>query len=115
MLFDKTGTLTQGRPVLADVDHRRRRFDADEVLRLAASLDQVSPHVLASAIVTGGTRRGLALQMPDERPGGARLRPGGDRRRRTGCRLGKASWIVGDDHAARGSVRCAGAPTWTAR
>ena len=64
MLFDKTGTLTQGHPVLADVI-TAGGFDADEVLRLAASLDQVSPHVLASAIVTGGTRRGLALQMPE--------------------------------------------------
>jgi hypothetical protein len=64
MLFDKTGTLTQGHPVLADVI-TADGVDADELLRLAASLDQVSPHVLASAIVTGGTRRGLALQMPE--------------------------------------------------
>ena len=83
MLFDKTGTLTQGHPVLADVI-TAGGFDADEVLRLAASLDQVSPHVLASAIVTGGTRRGLALQTAGERAGGARLRPGGDRRRPPG-------------------------------
>src|SRR5450759_2309114 len=42
MLFDKTGTLTQGHPVLADVVTASGRMDADEVLRLAASLDQVS-------------------------------------------------------------------------
>ena len=94
MLFDKTGTLTQGHPVLAEVI-TAGGFDADEVLRLAASLDQVSPHVLASAIVTGGTRRGLALQMPEnvqEVHGyGLEGTVGGHR-----VRLGKASWIVGD-------------------
>ena len=94
MLFDKTGTLTQGHPVLADVI-TADGVDADEVLRLAASLDQVSPHVLASAIVTGGTRRGLALQMPEnvqEVHGYGLEGTVGGRR----VRLGKASWIVGD-------------------
>ena len=66
MLFDKTGTLTQGRPQVGRRGDRRRHVDADEVLRLAASLDQVSPHVLAGAIVTAGTRRGLPLKMPDD-------------------------------------------------
>ncbi len=93
MLFDKTGTLTQGRPVLADVI-TAGGFDADEVLRLAASLDQVSPHVLASAIVTGGTRRGLVLQMPEDvhevHGYGLEGTVGGHR-----VKLGKGSWIVG--------------------
>ena len=66
MLFDKTGTLTQGQPTLADVVTASNRVDADEVLRLAASLDQVSPHVLASSIVTAATRRGLSLEMPED-------------------------------------------------
>jgi heavy metal translocating P-type ATPase len=94
MLFDKTGTLTQGRPVLADVI-TAGGSDADEVLRLAASLDQVSPHVLASAIVTCGTRRGLALQMPEnvqEVHGYGLQGTVGEHR----VRIGKASWIVGD-------------------
>jgi len=94
MLFDKTGTLTQGHPVLADVI-TAGGFDADEVLRLAASLDQVSPHVLASAIVTAGTRRSLVLQIPEnvrEVHGyGLEGTVGGHR-----VRLGKATWIVGD-------------------
>ena len=94
MLFDKTGTLTQGHPVLADVI-TGGGFDADEVLRLAASLDQVSPHVRASAIVTGGTRRGLALQLPEnvqEIHGyGLQGTVGGHQ-----VKLGKASWIAGD-------------------
>jgi heavy metal translocating P-type ATPase len=95
MLFDKTGTLTQGHPVLADVVTAGGQLDADEVLRLAASLDQVSAHVLASAIVTAGTRRGLALQMPQdvrEVHGYGLQGTVGDHK----VRLGKASWIVGD-------------------
>lgn len=96
MLFDKTGTLTQGRPVLADVVMADDRMQADELLRLAASLDQVSAHVLASAIVTGGTRRGLVLQLPQDvrevHGYGLEGRVGDHR-----VKLGKASWIVGGD------------------
>jgi heavy metal translocating P-type ATPase len=99
MLFDKTGTLTQGHPVLADVITAGDRVDADEVLRLAASLDQVSAHVLASAIVTGGTRRGLALQIPQDvqevHGYGLEGTVGSHR-----VKLGKASWIVGDAELA---------------
>ena len=95
MLFDKTGTLTKGHPVVADVITAGADFDADEVLRLAASLDQVSVHVLASAIVTAGTRRGLTLEMPGdvhEVHGYGLEGTVGERR----VKLGKASWIVGD-------------------
>ncbi|MGZ4592106.1 MAG: heavy metal translocating P-type ATPase [Actinomycetes bacterium] len=96
LLFDKTGTLTQGHPVLTEVLTASDRIDADEVLRLAASLDQVSAHVLASAIVTGGTRRGLALEMPQDvqEVHGYGLQGAVGTRR---VKLGKASWIVGDD------------------
>jgi len=95
MLFDKTGTLTQGHPVLADVVTAGGVIDADEVLRLAASLDQVSAHVLAGAIVTGGTGRGLALELPedDQEVHGYGLAGTVGTHR---VRLGKASWIVGD-------------------
>jgi len=96
LLFDKTGTLTKGHPVLADVVTTGDRIDADELLRLAASLDQVSPHVLASAIVTAGARRGLALEMPEdvlEVHGYGLAGTVGKHR----VRLGKASWIVGED------------------
>ncbi|PVU81983.1 heavy metal translocating P-type ATPase [Cellulomonas sp. WB94] len=99
MLFDKTGTLTQGQPALADVVTASDHVDADELLRLAASLDQVSPHVLASSIVTAATRRELALEMPqdvqEEHGYGLRGRVGGHE-----VRLGKAVWIVGDAPAA---------------
>ena len=96
VLFDKTGTLTQGRPGLADVVTAGQGLDGDELLRLAASLDQVSPHVLASAIVTAGTRRGLALEMPRsvrEVHGYGLEGTVGDHL----VRLGKASWVVGDN------------------
>jgi heavy metal translocating P-type ATPase len=93
MLFDKTGTLTQGRPVLVDVVTAGDGIAADELLRLAASLDQVSPHVLASAIVTAAAGRDLALEMPgdvvEEHGYGLRGTVGPH-----DVRLGKASWIV---------------------
>jgi heavy metal translocating P-type ATPase len=99
MLFDKTGTLTQGQPGLADAVTASDQVDADELLRLAASLDQVSPHVLASSIVTAATRRGLTLEMPEdvqeEHGYGLRGRVAGHE-----VRLGKAVWIVGDAPAA---------------
>jgi heavy metal translocating P-type ATPase len=64
MLFDKTGTLTAGRPHLADVI-TAPGWSADEVLRLAASLEQVSPHVLASSIVVGARARGADIVLPE--------------------------------------------------
>ena len=76
MLFDKTGTLTAGRPRLATIDvgpaTDATALDQGEVLRLAASVEQLSPHVLASSIVHAARERGLDLSMPDdvvERPG----------------------------------------------
>ena len=99
MLFDKTGTLTQGKPVLTDILTAGDAVPADELLRLAASLDQVSPHVLASAIVTAANRRGITLEMPDEvteeHGYGLRGRVGGRE-----VKLGKRSWIVPGDPPA---------------
>jgi heavy metal translocating P-type ATPase len=92
LLFDKTGTLTQGRPLVSDVI-TSADVGADELLRLAASLDQVSAHVLAGAIVTAGRERGLALELPrdvEELQGYGVRGTVGDRR----VRLGKADWIV---------------------
>ncbi len=65
LLFDKTGTLTAGRPRLALIE-TTPGGDPGEVLRLAASLDQVSPHVLAGAIVHGARERGLELTFPTD-------------------------------------------------
>jgi heavy metal translocating P-type ATPase len=63
VLLDKTGTMTLGAPAVQEVV----AFDPhseDEVLRLAASLDQLSAHVLAEALVHDAERRGLKLAEP---------------------------------------------------
>jgi heavy metal translocating P-type ATPase len=93
LLFDKTGTLTHGRPVLTEVITPDGRTGADSLLRLAASVDQVSAHVLASAIVTAARERGLALYPPAQvgEHHGYGVAGTVDGRR---VRLGKASWIV---------------------
>jgi Cu+-exporting ATPase len=59
IVVDKTGTLTEGKPKLVAVEVVRG--DADEVLQLAASLEQQSEHPLASAIVAGARERGLSM------------------------------------------------------
>ncbi len=56
--FDKTGTLTYGHPVLTRVD-ATGPLDGDDVLRLAASAEQYSGHVLAAPIVDGARERRL--------------------------------------------------------
>src|ERR1700758_5638903 len=63
LVLDKTGTLTTGRPRGTDVP-AAPGWASSEVLRLAASADQVSPHVLARAIVEEALARRLALSMP---------------------------------------------------
>ncbi|MEU6379872.1 heavy metal translocating P-type ATPase [Streptomyces sp. NPDC046909] len=65
LLLDKTGTLTRGRPQVLDVTAAPGWKPAD-VLRLAASLDQYSPHVLAQAIATAARERGLRLAVSTE-------------------------------------------------
>ncbi len=63
LVLDKTGTLTSGRPRGTDVVVAPGRT-VDEVLGLAASADQLSPHVLAAAIVEEARLRGLPLVVP---------------------------------------------------
>ncbi len=64
LIIDKTGTLTEGHPRF-DRAIAAPGFDADEVLRLAASLDQGSEHPLADAIVGAARERGMALDKPE--------------------------------------------------
>jgi P-type Cu+ transporter len=64
LIVDKTGTLTEGRPAF-DRAVPAPGYDADEVLRLAASLDQGSEHPLAETIVRAARERGLALDKPE--------------------------------------------------
>ncbi len=64
LLIDKTGTLTEGRPAF-DRAVPAAGFEADEILRLAASLDQGSEHPLADAIVRAARERGMTLDKPE--------------------------------------------------
>ena len=64
LIIDKTGTLTEGRPTF-DRAIPAAGFEADEVLRLAASLDQGSEHPLAETIVRAARERGMVLDKPD--------------------------------------------------
>lgn len=91
LLLDKTGTITTGRAYLADVvtfDHN----GPDALLQLAASLDQVSTHVLATAIVRAARERNLPLKFPEnvrEEPG---LGIEGSIEGRQ-VKVGKADWV----------------------
>jgi Cu+-exporting ATPase len=64
LVVDKTGTLTEGRPKLLAVEPVDGR-PADELLRLAASLERGSEHPLAAAIVSGAQERGVAPAAAD--------------------------------------------------
>jgi heavy metal translocating P-type ATPase len=94
LLFDKTGTLTSGVPRVADVE-AFGTLGTEELLRLAASLDQVSPHVLASAIVSAAKERGVSLTFPTDvrEQHGSGIEGKVDGR---AVSLGKAAFVDGD-------------------
>lgn len=94
LLFDKTGTLTSGIPQLSDVEVFQD-LSADDVLRLAASLDQVSPHVLATAIVHAARLQGHELTFPTDvvERHGSGIEGNVDGRR---VALGKAAFVAGE-------------------
>ena len=96
LMIDKTGTLTAGQPAVTAVVPAGT-LPAAEILRLAASLDQVSGHVLAAAVVRAAAERGCRPVLPEavtEQPGQGiagtvQGRP---------VRLGRAGWagVTGD-------------------
>lgn len=51
IVFDKTGTITKGQPEVTDIISLDRQFTKDQILELAASLEKMSEHPLAQAIV----------------------------------------------------------------
>jgi heavy metal translocating P-type ATPase len=65
LVIDKTGTLTAGRPTVVDVIAAPGARVAD-VLRLAGSADQLSPHVLAEAIVARARADDADLSLPED-------------------------------------------------
>ena len=65
VILDKTGTLTLGTPEIEQLVPFGGS-DGTEMLRLAASVDQLSAHSLAEALVLGARRRGLDLSFPEE-------------------------------------------------
>lgn len=92
LLFDKTGTLTEGRPTVADIV-TDGSIAPEEVLRLAASLEQVSPHVLAASVVRAAHERNIDLDLPTS----VEEVVGDGIRGRVGTRsvaVGKASWLL---------------------
>jgi heavy metal translocating P-type ATPase len=62
-VLDKTGTLTLGRAELSTI-WTAPEHQPDEVLRLAASLDQASTHVMAEALIKAAKARSLSLSKP---------------------------------------------------
>ncbi len=106
LLIDKTGTMTVGHPVLTEIVCADESGAAGRVLQLAASLDQVSPHVLASAVVQSALEQKCELSLPE----GVEEIPGqGIRGTVTGHRVavGKASWsgVTGAPPWARSARR----------
>jgi len=101
LILDKTGTLTAGQPAVTSIVPAGS-LPPEEILALAACLDQVSGHVLAAAIVRAAAERGCPLVLPEavvEVPGQGiagtvRGRP---------VRLGRAEWaaVTGDPRWVR--------------
>ncbi len=65
LILDKTGTLTDGRPQIVSIDSHDGMAE-DDILRLAAALDQASKHPVAQAIVAAAKARGFTLPVPSE-------------------------------------------------
>jgi len=105
LLIDKTGTMTVGHPALAEVVCAGP-VPAEGILQLAASLDQVSPHVLASAVVRAALDRRCVLDLPTgvEEIAGQGIRGSVAGRQVT---VGKASWcgVAGSPAWARSARR----------
>ncbi|MDH4113695.1 MAG: heavy metal translocating P-type ATPase, partial [Actinomycetota bacterium] len=101
LMFDKTGTLTSGVPTVAEVESFGS-LERTEILRLAASLDQVSPHVLAAAVVRSAREHDLELEFPTsvtERHGAGIAGDVGSRH----VALGKASFVSAGMPLPRGA------------
>ena len=103
LLFDKTGTLTEGRARLADME-TDGTMDANEILRLGASLDQISMHALARPIVQAARDLGLQLTLPNDmhEDAGRGVRGVVDGRR---VMIGRATYVAGSGTVPAWAVR----------
>lgn len=92
LVLDKTGTVTAGAPVVTSVE-AFGEYSPDQLLRFAASLDQVSPHVLAGPILRAAAQREFVLSAPrsvvEEFGSGIRGEVNGHR-----VALGKREWVL---------------------
>ncbi|MBU1317061.1 MAG: cadmium-translocating P-type ATPase [Alphaproteobacteria bacterium] len=82
LILDKTGTLTDGRPQIVSVE-TSGDMPADEIVALAAALEQASKHPMAQAIVAAAKAKGIPLSLPDhvvETPGEGLAGMVGDRK-----------------------------------
>ena len=82
LILDKTGTLTDGRPQIVSVE-TSGDMPADEIVALAAALEQASKHPMARAIVAAAKAKGIPLSLPDhvvETPGEGLAGMVGDRK-----------------------------------
>jgi len=61
VIFDKTGTLTEGKPKVTEIFSCQPQATADDVLRIAASIEKLSEHPLAQAIVRAAQEKQLPL------------------------------------------------------
>lgn len=66
IIFDKTGTVTHGEASLRATTLLGDGISEDEMLRLGASLDQASGHVLAAALIAAASARNLGLSIPTD-------------------------------------------------
>jgi len=108
VLLDKTGTLTLGEPAVHEVVVLdAAAFDEQAILRLAASVDQLSAHVLAEALVHEAERRGLSPAEPAdavEEPGQGIEGTVEGRR----VAVGSSSWLRSRGYQVEGAARIGG-------
>lgn len=60
IVFDKTGTLTKAHPTVVDVVNFNDEYSADDMLRVAACLEEHFPHSMAKAVVDAASKNGLS-------------------------------------------------------
>ena len=60
IVFDKTGTLTKAHPTVVDVVNFNDEYSSDDMLRVAACLEEHFPHSMAKAVVDAASKRELS-------------------------------------------------------